>query len=150
MQWFLIYYNNQCLLMSTLMFLWVNITSVKWVMLFWYVQRIMRIMPMDWSNWLWMRLCVFQSIEYHQRWFRLDSYNMATVLATASCSRGVFSLCLTVSTSLGMVPGGSSFHLEPGTIHPCWNLTGTGCLWWSLDLPQIAFFSIRDRGGDYV
>ena len=53
---------------------------------------------------------------------------MAAVLEAASYSRGGFSLCLTGSARPVMVPGGSSFHLEPGTIHPCWNLTGTGCL----------------------
>ena len=44
---------------------------------------------------------------------------MATVLAAAIYSRGGFSLCLAGSTGRVMVPGGSTFHLEPGTIG-CW------------------------------
>ena len=47
---------------------------------------------------------------------------MATLLAAASYSRGGFSLCLAGSARRVMVTGGSKFHLEPGTIHPCWNL----------------------------
>ena len=47
---------------------------------------------------------------------------MAAVLAAASYSRGGFGLCLSGSTWRVMVPGGSMLHLEPGTIHPCWNL----------------------------
>ena len=53
---------------------------------------------------------------------------MDAVLAAASYSRGGFSPCLAGSARRVMVPGGSTFHLEPGTIHPCWNLTGTGFL----------------------
>ena len=61
-------------------------------------------------------------IEEHQRCFRLGSYFMATMLAAASHSRGGFSLYLAGSARHVMVPGGGTFHLEPGTIHPCWNL----------------------------
>ena len=61
-------------------------------------------------------------IEEHQRYFRLGSYFMAVALAATSYSRGGFSLCLAGSTRRVMVPGGSTLHLEPGTIHPCWNL----------------------------
>ena len=58
------------------------------------------------------------SIEEHQRCFRLGSYFMAAVLAAARYSRGGFSLCLAGSARRVMVPGGSNFHLKPGTIHP--------------------------------
>ena len=75
---------------------------------------------------------------------------MAAVLAAASYSRGGFSPCLAVSARRVMVPGEITFHLEPGTIYPCWNLTGIGCLRFCLDFPQMAFFSIRDRGGGDV
>ena len=47
---------------------------------------------------------------------------MAAVLAAASYSRIGFSLCLAARARRVRVPGGSEFHLEPGTIHPCWNL----------------------------
>ena len=50
---------------------------------------------------------------------------MAAVLAAASYSRGGFSPCLAVSARRVRVSGGIMFHLEPGTIQPCWNLTGT-------------------------
>ena len=53
--------------------------------------------------------------------FRLGSYFMSAALEAASYSRGGFSPCLDVSARDVMVPGGSTFH-------PCWNLTGTGCL----------------------
>ena len=52
---------------------------------------------------------------------------MAAVLAAARYSRGGFSPCHDVSERRVRVPGGSTFHLEPGTIHPFWNLTGTRC-----------------------
>ena len=42
---------------------------------------------------------------------------MAAVLADAIYSRGGFSPCLAGSARCVMVPGGSMFHLEPGTIH---------------------------------
>ena len=41
---------------------------------------------------------------------------MAAVLADASYYRGGFSPCLAGSARRVMVPGGSTFHLEPGTI----------------------------------
>ena len=41
---------------------------------------------------------------------------MAAVLAAARYYRGGFSLCLAGSARCVMVPGGSMFHLEPGTI----------------------------------
>ena len=41
---------------------------------------------------------------------------MAAVLVAASYSRGGFSPCFAVSARRVMVPGGSTFHLEPGTI----------------------------------
>ena len=42
---------------------------------------------------------------------------MAAVLADAIYSRVGFSPCLAGSARCVMVPGGSMFHLEPGTIH---------------------------------
>ena len=50
---------------------------------------------------------------------------MAAVLAAASYSRIGFSLYFAVCTQRVRVPVGIKFHLEPGTIHPCWSLTGT-------------------------
>ena len=41
---------------------------------------------------------------------------MPAVLAAASYYRGGFSLCLAGSAKHDMVPGGSTFHLEPVTI----------------------------------
>ena len=41
---------------------------------------------------------------------------MATVLVAASYSRGGFSPCLAVHARRVRIPGGSTFHLEPGTI----------------------------------
>ena len=41
---------------------------------------------------------------------------MAAVLAADSYSRGGFSPCLAISARRVRVPGGSTFHLEPGTI----------------------------------
>ena len=41
---------------------------------------------------------------------------MAAVLVAASYSRRGFSPCLAVSARRVRVPGGSTFHLEPGTI----------------------------------
>ena len=57
--------------------------------------------------------------------FRLGSYFTAAVLAAASYSRIGFSLYFAVRAQRVRVPGGIKFHLAPGTIHPCWNLTGT-------------------------
>ena len=62
------------------------------------------------------------------RCFRLGSYFMAAVSADASYSRGGLSPFLSGSPRHIMVPGGSTFHLEPGIIHPFWDLPGTGCL----------------------
>ena len=64
-------------------------------------------------------------IEEHHRCFGLGGYFMAAVLAAASYSRISFSLCLAVRARRVRVPGGSVFHLKPGIIHPCWNLTCT-------------------------
>ena len=41
---------------------------------------------------------------------------MPAVLAAASYYRGGFSLCLAGSAKRVLVPGGSMFHLKPGTI----------------------------------
>ena len=41
---------------------------------------------------------------------------MVAVLAAASYSRGGFIPCLAVSARPVMVPGGSTFHLEHGTL----------------------------------
>ena len=49
---------------------------------------------------------------------------MAAVMAAASYSRIGFILCLAVRARRVRVPGGGVFHLEPGTIHPFWNLIG--------------------------
>ena len=51
--------------------------------------------------------------------FGLGGYFMAAVLAAASYSRIGFSLCLAVRARRVRVPGGSKFHLEPGTIKVC-------------------------------
>ena len=45
---------------------------------------------------------------------------MDAVLAAASYSRGGFSPCLDGSARYVMVPGGITFHLEPGTIGAAW------------------------------
>ena len=42
---------------------------------------------------------------------------MAVVLAATSYSRGFFSLCIVGNARRVMVPGGSTFHLELGTIY---------------------------------
>ena len=57
--------------------------------------------------------------------FGLGDYFMAAMLAVARYSRIGFSVYFSVRAGRVRVPGGSKFHLEPGTIHPCWNLTGT-------------------------
>ena len=59
-----------------------------------------------------------RSTEEHHIWFRLGSYFMAAVFAADSYSRRSFSLYLAGSARRVMVPGGSTFHLEPGTIGP--------------------------------
>ena len=41
---------------------------------------------------------------------------MTTVFEAASYSSGGFSLCIAVSVTCVMDPGGSTLHLEPGTI----------------------------------
>ena len=43
---------------------------------------------------------------------------MAAMLVAAIYSRGGFSLCLAGSVRRFMVPGGSKFDIEPGTIDP--------------------------------
>ena len=58
-------------------------------------------------------------IEEHHRCFRLGSYFMDALWEVVSYYRGGFSLCRTGSVCHVMVPGGSTFHLEPGT----WNNT---------------------------
>ena len=92
----------------------------------------------------------FIFIEEHHRCLGLGGYFMAAVLAAASYYRIGFSPCLAVCARHMMVPGGSAFHLEPGTIHPWWNLNGTWCLWCCPYFLKIAFFSIYDRGGGDV
>ena len=47
---------------------------------------------------------------------------MAAMWAAASYSRGGFFLCRAGSVRRVMVPGGSTFHLEPLTIHHFCNL----------------------------
>ena len=89
------------------------------------------------------------TIEKHQIFFRLDSYFMAAVLAAASYSRGVFSLCLAGSVRRVMVPGGSTFHLEPRTIHPCWNLRVPDFLDACWNYRKLhSFFFMLEGGGD--
>ena len=61
-------------------------------------------------------------IEENHICFRLCSYFMVSVLSATSYYRGGFSLCLDDRAMRVMVPGGSTFHLESVTIHPCWNL----------------------------
>ena len=48
--------------------------------------------------------------------FGLGGYFIAAVLAAVRYSRGGFSPCLVVSARRVMVPGGSTFHMEPVTI----------------------------------
>ena len=75
---------------------------------------------------------------------------MAAVLAAARYSRGGFSLCLAGSARRVMVPGGSTFHLEPGTIHPYWNLLVLDVLddfWISRKFHSFQFV-IPGGGGD--
>ena len=67
----------------------------------------------------------FTLIEEHHRCFGLGCYFMAAVLAAARYSRIGFSLYLSVRARHVRVPGGSVFHLEPVTINPFCNLTGT-------------------------
>ena len=86
-------------------------------------------------------------IEEHRKCFGLGGYFMAPVLAAACYSKIGFSPCLALRTRRVRVPGGSTFHLEPGKIKPFWNLTGTWCIWWCQDFLLIVLFSIRDRGG---
>ena len=64
-------------------------------------------------------------IKEHHRRFGLGGYFIAAVLAATRYSRRGFSPCLAIRARRVRVPGGSKFHLEAGTIHPCWNLTGT-------------------------
>ena len=52
----------------------------------------------------------------HHRCFGLGGYFMAAVLEDASYYKGGFSPCFAVSTRHVRVPGGITFHLEPGTI----------------------------------
>ena len=82
--------------------------------------------------------------------FGLGGYFIAAVLVAASYSRIRFSLYFSVCARRMRVPGGSKFHLEPGTIHPCWNLIGTWCLWSCSSFLKIAFFFIHDKGGGDV
>ena len=56
-------------------------------------------------------------IEEHHRCFGLNDYFMAAVLVAARYSRRGFSLCLAIHARRVRVPGGSVFHLEPGTIY---------------------------------
>ena len=64
-------------------------------------------------------------IKEHHRRFGLGGYFIAAVLAVASYSRIGFSIYFAVCARSVSIPGGSKFHPKPGTIHPCWNLTGT-------------------------
>ena len=93
--------------------------------------------------------CNVLSIEEHHRCFRLGGSFMVAVLAVASYSRIGLILYFSVRTRSVRVPGGSKFHLEPGTMHPCWNLTAPWCLWSCSNFLKVAFVLIRDReGGD--
>ena len=88
------------------------------------------------------------AIEEHQRCFGLGSYFMAAVLAADSYSRGGFIFYLADSARRVVVPGGSTFHLEPGTIHSCWNLLVPDVLdarWISRKLHSFRF--MIDGGG---
>ena len=59
-------------------------------------------------------------IEEHHRCFGLGGYFMAAVLAAASYSRIGFSIYFAVRARHVRFPGGSKFHLEPGTITGSW------------------------------
>ena len=61
---------------------------------------------------------ILLGIEEHHRCFGLGGYFMSAVLAAASYSKIGFSPWLAVRARRVMESGGSSFHLEPGTIHP--------------------------------
>ena len=71
------------------------------------------------TAWTWALVHAKDHIEKYQRCFRLGSYFMAAVWAAASYSRWGFSLCRAGNARRVMVPGGSKFHMEPGTIHHC-------------------------------
>ena len=55
-------------------------------------------------------------IEEHQRCFMLGIYFMAVVWEAASYYRKGFSICLAVSTRRVMVPGVTTFRIEPVSI----------------------------------
>ena len=55
-------------------------------------------------------------IEENDRYFGLGGYFMAALLAAASYFRIGFSLYFAIRARHVRVPGGSKFHLEPGTI----------------------------------
>ena len=59
----------------------------------------------------------YYGIEEHHRCFGLGGYFMAAVLAAASYSRIGFSIYFAVHARRVRVPGGSKFHLEPGSGH---------------------------------
>ena len=63
---------------------------------------------------------------------------MATVLAAASYPRIGFSLYLAVHARRVRVPGGSKFHLEPGTI-PWSNFTHITCYYNIITLAYARF-----------
>ena len=86
-------------------------------------------------------------IEEHQRCFRLGSYFIAAMLAAASYSRGGFSICLASIARRVLVPGGSTFHLELGTIHPCWNLMVPDVLDVRWNSRKLHYFRFVIEGG---
>ena len=89
-------------------------------------------------------------IEEHHRCFGLGGYFMAAVLAAASYSRTCFSLCLAARARHVRVLGGSAFHLEPGTIHPCWNLYWDPFVFDDVQIPRKLYYFrfVIEGGGD--
>ena len=72
---------------------------------------------------------------------------MAVVLAADSYSRGFFSLCIVGNARRVMVPGGSTLHLEPVTIHPCWNLLVPDVLDARWNSRKLHYFRFVIEGG---
>ena len=88
-------------------------------------------------------------IEEHQRCFRLGSYFMAVVFAATIYYRGGFSLCLAGNVRRVMVAGGSTFHLEPGTIHSWWNLLVPDVLYALRNYRKLNYFRFMIEGGGW-
>ena len=62
-------------------------------------------------------------------------------------NRGGFSLFFAGSSRRVMVPGVSTFHLETGTIHPCWKLLVTDVLYTRWNSRKLYSFLFVIEGG---